>query len=309
MEIVFVLALLSVGYLVGSVKIINQGNEALVERLGRFHKKLGPGLNYIVPFLDTIVLEESVRERVIDTEPQEAITRDNVSVVVDAVLYWRILQLERTYYAVEDVEEALKNLVTTTLRSEIGRMQLAQTFSSRNEINQSLLHQLDDATASWGVKVTRVEVQTIAPAKAVMDAMELERAAESKKKAAISEAEGKKRASIEEAEGAVQSMRLIAEALKSQPNSREILQYLVAQRYVDANYRLGDSPNSKIVFMDPGQLNEALASLMDMETEVPNSGQSSGNGHSSGSTLPMGGNGSGAAGGRQAGGDRKLGQS
>ncbi|MGG6296235.1 SPFH domain-containing protein [Leptolyngbya sp. AN02str] len=307
MEIVFVLALLSVGYLVGSVKIINQGNEALVERLGRFHKKLGPGLNYIVPFLDTIVLEESVRERVIDTEPQEAITRDNVSVGVDAVLYWRILQLERTYYAVEDVEEALKNLVTTTLRSEIGRMQLAQTFSSRNEINQSLLHQLDDATASWGVKVTRVEVQNITPAKTVMDAMELERAAESKKKAAISEAEGKKRASIEEAEGAVQSMRLIAEALKSQTNSREILQYLVAQRYVDANYKLGDSPNSKIVFMDPGQLNEAITNLMDIDQppEGPNIGNGSAN-PNTGSTIPLGGNGNTGTGGRQGGGDRKM---
>lgn len=235
--------------------------------MGKYHKKLTPGLNFIVPFLDTIVLEESVRERVIDTEPQEAITRDNVSVTVDAILYWRILQLERTYYAVEDVEVALRNLATTTLRSEIGRMELAQTFSSRNEINQSLLQQLDDATATWGVKVTRVEVQKIAPAKAVMDAMELERAAESKKKAAISEAEGKKRAAIEEAEGAVQSMNLLAEALRAHPNSREILRYLVAQRYVDANYRLGNSPNSKVVFMDPKALTEALGELISTDAQ------------------------------------------
>ncbi|MBD1910744.1 MULTISPECIES: stomatin-like protein [unclassified Leptolyngbya] len=278
-SIIAALALIAVGYIVGSVKTINQGNEALVERLGKYHKKLTPGLNFIVPFLDTIVLEESIRERVIDTEPQDAITRDNVSVTVDAVLYWRILQLERTYYAVEDVEVALRNLATTTLRSEIGRMELAQTFSSRNEINQSLLQQLDDATATWGVKVTRVEVQKIAPAKAVMDAMELERAAESKKKAAISEAEGKKRAAIEEAEGAVQSMNLLAEALRAHPNSREILRYLVAQRYVDANYRLGDSPNSKIVFMDPKALSEALGELISTE---PPEGNGSGNGENGG---------------------------
>lgn len=274
-SIIAALALIAVGYIVGSVKTINQGNEALVERLGKYHKKLTPGLNFVVPFLDNVVLEVSVREQVIDTEPQEAITRDNVSVEVDAVLYWRILQLERAYYAVEDVETALKNLATTTLRSEIGRMELAQTFSSRNEINQSLLQQLDDATATWGVKVTRVEVQRITPAKTVMDAMELERAAESKKKAAISEAEGKKRAAIEEAEGAVQSMRLLADALKSHPNSREILRYLVAQRYVDANYRLGDSPNSKIVFMDPKALTEALGELMYTENEVKNLEQGS----------------------------------
>jgi regulator of protease activity HflC (stomatin/prohibitin superfamily) len=148
-SILIALALVIIGYTVGSVKIINQGTEALVERLGRYNRKLGPGLNFIVPLLDTIVLEESTRERVLDIEPQEAITSDNVSLQVDAVVYWRILQLERTYYAVEDIEEALRNLVTTTLRSEIGKMNLADTFSSRTEINHALLHQLDDATATW----------------------------------------------------------------------------------------------------------------------------------------------------------------
>ncbi|MBD2459760.1 SPFH/Band 7/PHB domain protein [Oscillatoria sp. FACHB-1407] len=271
------IALLIIGYTVGSVKIINQGNEALVERLGRYHRKLVPGLNFIVPFLDTIVLEESMRERVLDTQPQEAITKDNVSVTVDAVMYWRILQLERTYYAVEDVEEALRNLVTTTLRSEIGRMQLAQTFYSRSEINHALLQQLDDATATWGVKVTRVEVENISPAKSVLDAMELERAAESKKKAAISEAEGKKRAAIEEAEGTVQSMKMISEALRAQSNSQDILRYLVAQRYVEANYRLGESTNSKIIFMDPKALTEALGELMNDPSTEHNNNSKQGN--------------------------------
>jgi len=270
-SIVAALALLIVGYTVGSVRIINQGTEALVERLGKFHRKLTPGLNFVVPFLDTIVLEESTRERVLDIDKQKAITGDNVSADVDAVVYWRILQLERTFYAVENIEEALESLVTTTLRSEIGRMSLAQTFSSRNEINQALLHQLDEATATWGVKVTRVEVQSIEPAPDVLRAMELERAAESKKKAAISEAQGKKQAAIEEAEGAVQSMKMIADALRSQPNSREIMRYLVAQRYVDASYRLGDSSNAKVVFMDPKALTEALSELID--PNAPPSGQ------------------------------------
>ncbi|MBE9103097.1 SPFH domain-containing protein, partial [Vacuolonema iberomarrocanum] len=282
-SIIAALALIAVGYIVGSVRTISEGNEALVERLGKYHKKLTPGLNFIVPFLDSIVLEEPIKERVLDTEPQEAITRNNVSLKVDAVLYWRILQLERTYYAVEDVETALQNLATTTLRSEIGRMDLAQTFSSRNEINQSLLQQLDDATATWGVKVTRVEVQKIAPARTVMEAMELERAAESKKKAAISEAEGKKRAAIEEAEGAVQSMKLISEALKNNTNSREILRYLVAQKYVDANYRLGDSPNSKVVFMDPKALTEALGDLLYTEGGPPPVPEGNANGSGNGS--------------------------
>ncbi len=291
--IVAALALVIIGYTVGSVKIINQGTEALVERLGKYHRKLIPGLNFVVPLLDNVVLEESTRERVLDTAKQKAITGDNVSVDVDAVMYWRILQLERTFYSVENIEEALENLVTTTLRSEIGRMKLAQTFSSRNEINQALLHQLDEATATWGVKVTRVEVQSIEPAVEVLKAMELERAAESKKKAAISEAQGKKEAAIEEARGkkqaaieeaeaAVESMKMIAEALQSQPNSREILKYLVAQRYVDANYRLGDSPNSKVVFMDPKALTEALGELMgpgDGDQGVLNSNKGNGSSH------------------------------
>lgn len=266
-SILVALALVIVGYTVGSVKIINEGTEALVERLGRYHKKLGPGLNFVVPMLDTIVLEESTRERVLDIEPQEAISKDNGSLQVDAVVYWRIYELEKTYYEVEDIEEALRNLVITTLRSEIGKMSLGETFSSRMEINRALLRELDSATAIWGVKVIRVEVQKITPTKTLMEALEQERAAESKKKAAILEAEGKKRAALEEAEGTVQSMRMISDALQSQPNSRQILQYMVAQRYVDANYRLGTSPNSKIVFMDPKALTEAMGELITPEHE------------------------------------------
>jgi regulator of protease activity HflC (stomatin/prohibitin superfamily) len=251
MEFILVLALLIVGYTVGSVKIINQGNEALVERLGRYQRKLTPGLNFVVPFLDTIVLEETTRERVLDTDAQEAITKDNILLDVDAVIYWRILELERTFYAVEDIETALKNLVLTTLRSQIGQMELEKTYSSRNEINHNLLQQLDDATATWGVKVTRVEVQNISPPKSVMESLERERAAESKK-----------RADISEAEGTVQSIQLIAKALSSQPNSQAVLQYLVAQKYVDANYRLGQSANSKIIFMDPKALTESMSELI-----------------------------------------------
>ncbi|NJN88264.1 MAG: SPFH/Band 7/PHB domain protein [Leptolyngbyaceae cyanobacterium SL_7_1] len=276
-SIIIALALVIVGYTVGSVKIINQGTEALVERLGRYHRKLSPGLNFVVPLLDSIVLEESTRERVLDTDPQEAITKDNVALEVDAVVYWRILQLERTFYAVEDIEEALRNLIITTLRSQIGGMNIEETFSSRNEINHELLHQLDDATATWGVKVTRVEVQKITPTPAIMQAMEQERAAESRKKAAIAEADGKRQAAIAEAQGTVESMRMISDALRTQPNSGQVLQYMVAQRYVDANYRLGSSPNSKIVFMDPKALTEAMSDLIVPE-QTPPDPSDSGNG-------------------------------
>ncbi|NJL37588.1 MAG: paraslipin [Leptolyngbyaceae cyanobacterium RM2_2_4] len=282
-SILAALALLIIGYTVGSVKIINQGNEALVERLGRYHRKLMPGLNFIVPLLDTIVWEDTTREQVLDIDPQEAITKDNITLLVDAVMYWRILELQQTYYAVEDISKALMNLVITSLRSEIGRMELEQTYASRSQINQILLQQLDEATATWGVKVTRIEVQNITLPETVRESLELERAAESKKRAAISEAEGKKRAAISEAEGTVQSIELISNVLKSQHNTQAVLQYLVAQKYVDANYRLGQSNNSKIIFMDPKALTEAMSELIMPEA---------GNGAETNGTNGSGGNGS-----------------
>ncbi|MEW5859298.1 MAG: stomatin-like protein [Cyanobacteriota bacterium] len=260
------LALVIIGYTVGSVKIINEGNQALVERLGQYNRRLAPGLNFIVPFVDSIVVEETSREKFLNIDPQQAITKDNVSLKVDAVVYWQILDLEKAYYAVEDIEQAIENLVLTTLRSAIGQMELEQTYSSRTEINQTLLQQLDEATAAWGVKVTRVEVRDITPAKTVLESLELERAAESKK-----------RASILEAEGTVKSIEILSQALQSQPLSREVLQFLVAQRYVDANQKLSASPNSKVVFMDPKALSEAMTDLMSTP-EPPNGSNGNGEG-------------------------------
>jgi regulator of protease activity HflC (stomatin/prohibitin superfamily) len=256
------LVVLVVGYTIGSVKIMNQGNEALVERLGRYHRKLTPGLNFIVPILDTIVWQDTTREQVIDIPPQEVNTKDNITLKVDAVVYWRILELERTYYAVEDIDEALSNLVMTTLRAEIGQLILEETYASRARLNDTLLRQLDDATTPWGVKVLRVEVQNINIPERVRESLEQERAAQSRKRAAISEAEGRKQALIEEAEGTVESIRKISEAMGNRGDTSEVLRYLLAQKYVDANYRLGASNNSKIVFMDPKALTEAMTDLI-----------------------------------------------
>lgn len=269
MDIISIIApmiLVIIGYSVGSTRIITQGNQALVERLGQYKRKLEPGLNFIIPFVDRIAVEETTRERVLDIAPQPAITKDNVSVEVNAVVYWRVLDLEKAYYEVEDVEDAIGNLVVTTLRSAIGRQELDETYSSRDEINKTLLDELDKATESWGVRVLRVEVQDITLPKSIMESLEKERAAESEKQAAIFKAEGEKQASISRAEGTVQSIEMIAKALQGQSNSREVLQYLVAQRYVDANQKLGESENSKIIFMNPGDLTEAVTDLMQPET-------------------------------------------
>ncbi|MBE9127867.1 MULTISPECIES: SPFH domain-containing protein [unclassified Coleofasciculus] len=261
--------LVIVGYSVGSTKVVNQGTKALVERLGKYHRQLDPGLNFIVPFLDRIAVEETTREQVLDIEPQQAITKDNISVIVDAVVFWRIKELYKAYYDVEDVEEAIKNLVTTTLRSEIGELDLDQTYSSRTGINQNLSVYLQEAADSWGIEVIRVEVQEIKPPQTVLDSLEKERAAESEKQAAIFEAEGEREATIARAEGSVKSIEIISKAIQGQSNSREVLQYLIAQQYVDANQKLGESPNSKVVFMDPKALTEAMTDLLGGDTDTP----------------------------------------
>ncbi|MEL6381340.1 MAG: SPFH domain-containing protein [Cyanobacteria bacterium J06626_18] len=267
-SVFIILALVVLGYVFGSVRIINQGNQALVERLGRYHRKLRPGLNFIVPFLDTIVWEESMREKLLDVPPQSAITRDNVSLDVDAVVYWKILDLERTYYEIEDIQAAIRELVVTTLRSEIGKMPFERTFSSRDELNQALLDQLDEATEPWGVKVTRVEVQSIDPPESVLESMQQQQAAELKRRATVLEAQGDQEATVKRAQGTVDSIQLLSEALKERRDAREILNFLIAQRYVEANQKLGESNNSKVLFMDPKTLSEGLVDLMNTPTET-----------------------------------------
>ncbi|MEQ8969991.1 MAG: stomatin-like protein [Coleofasciculus sp. C1-SOL-03] len=258
-----ILALCLSGYGIGSARVINQGNQAIVERLGKYKKTLPPGLKFVWFPLENIAVEETTREQVLDIEPQQAITKDNISAEVDAVVYWRINNLYKAYYDVEDVKEAITNLVITTLRSEIGRMDLDETYSSRSEINENLSIYLKEAADSWGAEVIRVELQEIKPPQTVLESLEQERAAESKKKAAIYEAEGERESAIARAEGTVKSLEMISKALLEKPNSQDVLKYLIATRYVEANEKLGESSNSKIVFMDPKALTEAMTDLME----------------------------------------------
>lgn len=264
----FAFVLMVIAATVGSTKRITEGNEALVERLGRYHRKLTPGLNFgIIPFVDEVVVVASTKEQILDIQPgediSEATTVDNVRVTVDAVVFWRIFELEKAHYAIEDVEEGIKNLVITTLRSEVGQMTLQETNSGRDRIIRALLESLDEATEPWGVKITRVEIQDIKPPRSVIESLEKERAAESEKRAAIAIAEGRKQAAIRDAEAISESVRRIADVLPPGSNPQEILRYLVAQKYVDANYRLGESSNSKIVFMNPRDLTESLSELIE----------------------------------------------
>lgn len=211
---VLVFLVFSGSALAGSVKIINEKNEALVERLGSYNKKLTPGLNFIFPFVDRIVYRETIRERVIDISPQSCITKDNVAITVDAVVYWKIVDMEKAYYKVENLRDAMVNLVLTQIRAEVGKLELDETFTARAEINEILLRELDIATDPWGVKVTRIELRDIMPSKAVQESMELQMAAERKKRAAILNSEGERDAAINSAQGKAQAKLLDAEAHK-----------------------------------------------------------------------------------------------
>ncbi|MBO9998024.1 MAG: SPFH/Band 7/PHB domain protein [Cyanobacteria bacterium SID2] len=223
--------------LAGSVKIVNQGDEALVETLGKYSgKKLEPGLNFIVPFLDRVVFKETVREKVLDIPAQPCITSDNVSITVDAVVYWRIMDLEKAYYKVENLRSAMQNLVLTQIRSEMGQLELDRTFTARSDVNEVLLRELDIATDPWGVKVTRVELRDIIPSKGVQDSMELQMSAERRKRAAVLTSEGERESAVNSARGRAEAQVLEAEAeqraaiLAAEAEKQAILLRAEAQR-------------------------------------------------------------------------------
>ena len=197
-----------------TVKIIQQGEEALVERLGQFDRKLEPGLNILVPGLDRVAYRDTIREKVFDIPPQNCITKDNVSLAADAVIYWRIVDMDKTYYKVQNLQMAMINLALAQLRAEIGKLDLDETFTARERVNEAILRELDHATVPWGVKVTRVELKEIIPAKAVMESMELQMSAERRKRATILTSEGERESAVNSARGRAEAQVLDAEAQK-----------------------------------------------------------------------------------------------
>jgi len=200
------------GVAISSAKVIQQGNEALVERLGVYDRKLEPGLTFVVPILERIAYQETIREKVLDIPPQPCITRDNVSITVDAVVYWRIVDMEKAYYKVQNLQNAMVNIVLTQVRAEMGKLELDETFTARSQINELLLQDLDVATDPWGVKVTRVELRDIIPSQAVQESMELQMSAERRKRAAILTSEGERESSVNSARGKAEAQILDAEA-------------------------------------------------------------------------------------------------
>ena len=207
--IVFLLAII-----VANIKIVPQAHAFVVERLGAFHASWGTGLHVKIPFIDRIAKKVSLKEQVIDFPPQPVITKDNVTMQIDTVVYFQITDPKLYAYGVENPISAIENLTATTLRNIIGEMELDHTLTSRDVINSKIRVVLDEATDAWGIKVNRVELKNIVPPKEIQDAMEKQMKAERERRAKILDAEGEKRSAILIAEGEKESAVLRAEAVK-----------------------------------------------------------------------------------------------
>lgn len=199
-----------------SIKFVPQNRAWIVERFGKYQSTKEAGINFIIPFVDKISADRSLKEQAFDVPSQAAITKDNISLTVDGVLYFRVLDPYKATYGVEDYVFAVTQLAQTTMRSEIGKIDLDKTFEERDMLNAKIVQSINEAADSWGVAVLRYEIKDITPPSTIMDSMESQMKAERERRAKILESEGEKQAAINIAEGEKQARVLAAEAEKQE---------------------------------------------------------------------------------------------
>jgi len=199
-----------------SIKFVPQNQAYVIERFGKYHKTMIAGLNFLVPFIDKVAYIRSLKEQAVDVPSQSAITRDNIQLVVDGVLYLKVLDPYKASYGVDDYIYAVTQLAQTTMRSEIGKIELDKTFEEREALNINIVSQINEAAAPWGVQVLRYEIKDIEPPRTVLDAMERQMKAEREKRATILESEGERQSAINVAEGEKRAKVLSAEADKAE---------------------------------------------------------------------------------------------
>ena len=232
-----------------SIKFVPQNRAYLVERFGKYQSTKEAGLNFIVPFIDRIAADRSLKEQAVDVPEQSAITKDNISLHVDGVLYFRVLDPYKATYGVDDYVFAVTQLAQTTMRSELGKMELDKTFEERDQLNTNIVTSINDASGPWGIQVLRYEIKDIVPPNSVMEAMEAQMKAERVKRAQILESEGDRQAAINRAEGAKQSVVLAAEAdkaeqvLKAEGEAQAIL--AVAEAQAEALRKVGEAADTE----------------------------------------------------------------
>ena len=210
------LALLIVIVVKSSVKFVPQNRAFVVERFGKYHKTMVAGLNILFPFIDKVSYNQSLKEHAFDVPSQAAITKDNISLVVDGVLYIKLIDPYKASYGVDDYVYAVSQLAQTTMRSEIGKIDLDKTFEERENLNVNIVQAINAASEPWGIQVMRYEIKDIEPPRTILDAMERQMKAERVKRATILESEGNRQSAINVAEGAKQAQVLAAEADKAQ---------------------------------------------------------------------------------------------
>ncbi|MBQ6653985.1 MAG: SPFH/Band 7/PHB domain protein [Erysipelotrichaceae bacterium] len=217
-SIIVIVAILAIilGILVSNICVVPQGSAWVIETLGKYAGTWGAGLHLKTPFITRVVRKISLKEQVADFEPQSVITKDNVTMMVDSVVFFQVVDPKALTYGVERPIAAIENLSSTTLRNIIGSMTLDETLTGRDQINSQTIKVLDDAANRWGVDITRVEVQNITPPRSIQEAMEKQMKAEREKREAILKAEGEKQSAITRAEGEKESAILRAEAVKEQ---------------------------------------------------------------------------------------------
>ncbi len=283
--VAFILFILALVFVFKTINVVPQQHAWVVERLGRFHATLGPGLNIVIPFVDRIAYKHVLKEIPLDVPPQVCITRDNTQLQVDGILYFQITDAKLASYGSSNYIAAITQLAQTTLRSVIGKMELDKTFEERDHINTAIVNAIDESAANWGVKVLRYEIKDLTPPKEILHAMQAQITAEREKRAliaasegrqqeqiniasgeraaAIARSEGEKQASINRAEGQAAAILALAEASAGalrktaaailEPGGSDAVNLKVAEQYVSAFGNLAKTNNSIIV---PGNLSD-----------------------------------------------------
>ncbi|MES2070787.1 MAG: stomatin-like protein [Pseudomonadota bacterium] len=289
--VVFFLAIV---FVFKTINVVPQQHAWVVERLGKYHSTLGPGLNIVVPFIDRIAYKHVLKEIPLDVPPQVCITRDNTQLQVDGILYFQITDAMRASYGSSNYIAAITQLAQTTLRSVIGKMELDKTFEERDHINTTIVNAIDESAANWGVKVLRYEIKDLTPPKEILHAMQAQITAEREKRAliaasegrkqeqiniatgereaSIAKSEGEKQASINRAQGQAAAILAIAQASSEalrvtgaairEPGGADAMNLKVAEQYVAAFSQLAKTNNSVIVPANLGDMSSLIASAL-----------------------------------------------
>ena len=294
MEIALLILFVAVVFIIKAVKVVPQQHAWVVERLGRFHAALAPGLNIVVPFIDRVAYRHMLKEVPLDVPSQICITKDNTQLQVDGILYFQVTDPKLASYGTSDYIAAITQLAQTTLRSVIGKMELDKTFEERDHINSAVVAALDEAASSWGVKVLRYEIKDLTPPKEILHAMQAQITAEREKRALIAASEGRKQeqiniatgqreASIQRSEGekqaainnaqgeaeaikavadaTAQAIRKVAEAIES-PGGMNAVNLKVAEKYVEAFANVAKEGTTLILPNNMADMGAMIAAAM-----------------------------------------------